>query len=54
LAISKKYLLIPAWRRVDMNSGSWVLGEQAAATSRLRRCSLMISRIDSCESCEQV
>ena len=37
-----------------MNSGSWVVGEQAEVTTRFNRCSVMISRIRSWESWEQV
>ncbi len=43
LAISKRYLFKPASIKVSRNRGSWVMGVQAATTTRLRLCSSMIS-----------
>jgi hypothetical protein len=54
LAISNRYGLSPASLIVFWNSGSCVLGVQLATTTRLRLCSLIISLIFSCVSCEQV
>ncbi len=53
-AISKRYLFRPHSRKVSIKIASCVLGVQAATTTRLRFCSLMISFIWSWESWEQV
>ena len=54
LAISKRYLFRPASIRVSRNRGSWVMGVQAATTTRLRLCSSMTFDILTWVSWEQV
>ena len=54
LAISKRYLLSPASIMVSRNSGSWVMGVQAATTTRLSCCSLMTLVMFTWVSWEQV
>ena len=54
LAISKRYLLMPALSTVSWKSTSWVRGVQAATTIRFNLCSLMTWVIFSCVSWEQL
>ena len=54
LAISNRYLFRPASIKVSRNRGSWVMGVQAATTTRLRLCSSMIRVMLTWVSWEQV
>ena len=54
LTNSKRYLLSPAAMRVSWKSGSWVLGVQAATTTRLSFFSRITSTMVSWVSWEQV
>ena len=54
LAISNRYLFKPASINVSRNRGSWVMGVQAATTTRLRLCSSMIRVMLTWVSWEQV